>query len=276
MGHALVGRDQGVVPEMGTPRGETDEAWGPEESLRSIKGYQDCRRALVLPQLESHIGNGNLRQNDANLLFLDGAVHRRLRALINRILPDWRSVATSSDVVHRPPGRRPSRTGPGGPGPDFAVPIAEDMAFVILGLRRDAHAGLAGRLLTMSAQFDPAFSPDDVAEALEVGREVLNEMRVAVRDGTCDPGGALALLDTARREGELWVREQLASTVMLARAPFQNTANLLSFAACEAVTNAALADTMAGADRAAQRRCVDGCSASVRRYGSSSAVRHPT
>jgi cytochrome P450 len=248
---------KGWYPRWAPPEGTTAEAWGPEESLRSIKGYQDCRRALVLPQLESHIGNGNLRQNDANLLFLDGAVHRRLRALINRILPDWRSVATSSDAfIDRLVADLPER-GRVDLVADFAVPIAEDMAFVILGLRRDAHAGLAGRLLTMSAQFDPAFSPDDVAEALEVGREVLNEMRVAVRDGTCDPGGALALLDTARREGELSVREQLASTVMLAHASFQNTANLLSFAACEAMTNAALADTMAGADRAAQRRCVD-------------------
>ena len=133
---------KGWYPRWAPPEGTTAEAWGPEESLRSIKGYQDCRRALVLPQLESHIGNGNLRQNDANLLFLDGAVHRRLRALINRILPDWRSVATSSDAfIDRLVADLPER-GRVDLVADFAVPIAEDMAFVILGLRRDAHAGL--------------------------------------------------------------------------------------------------------------------------------------
>ncbi len=248
---------KGWYPRWAPPDGTRAEAWGPDESLRSIKDYQDCRRALVLPQLESHIGNGNLRQNDANLLFLDGDVHRRLRALINRILPHWRSAAASSNafiaglVAELPERGRVDLVN------DFAVPIAEDMTYFILGLRRGEDAGLAGRLLTMSAQFDPAFSPNDVAAALAVGREVLNELRVAVRDGTCDPRGCLALLDAARRAGELSVREQLASSVMLAHASFQNTANLLSFAACEAMTNAALAETMTGANRDAQRRCVD-------------------
>ena len=248
---------KGWYPRWAPPEGTRAEAWGPEESLRSIKGYQDCRHALVMPQLESHIGNGNLRQNDANLLFLDGDVHRRLRALINRILPHWRSAASSSSrFIDRLVDDLPEH-GRVDLVKDFAVPIAEDMTCFILGLRRDENAGLADRLLTMSAQFDPAFSPNDVAEALAVGREVLNELRVAVRDGTCDPRGGLALLDAARRAGELSVREQLASSVMLAHASFQNTANLLSFAACEAMTNAALAKTMAGTDREAQRRCVD-------------------
>jgi cytochrome P450 len=248
---------KGWYPRWAPPDGTTADAWGPEESLRSIKGYRDCRRALVLPQLESHIGNGNLRQNDANLLFLDGEVHRRLRALINRILPDSRSAAMSSDAfIDNLVAELPER-GCVDLVNDFAVPIAEDMTYFILGLRRGEDAGLAARLLTMSAQFDPAFSPNDVAEALDVGREVLNVLRVAVRDGTCDPGGGLALLDAARRAGELSVREQLASSVMLAHASFQNTANLLSFAACEAMTNSALSETMAGADRDAQRRCVD-------------------
>ena len=96
-------------PRWAPPEGTTAEAWGPEESLRRITGYRDCRRGLNLPQLESHIGNGNLRQNDANLLFLDGEVHVRLRALINRVLPDSAFDGVVVGQVHRPTRRRTSR-----------------------------------------------------------------------------------------------------------------------------------------------------------------------
>jgi len=248
---------KGWYPRWAPQDGTAADAWGPDENLRSIHGYRDCRRALNLPQLESHVGNGNLRQNEANLLFLDGEVHTRLRAIINGALPDWRTAAaSSSQFIDRLLADLPER-GRVDLVQDFAVPIAEDMTYFILGLDRDEGEGLAAKLLAMSAQFDPAFSPDEVAEAIDVGREVLNELRVAVRDGKCLPGGGLALLEAARRAGDLSVREQLASSVMLAHASFQNTANLLSFAAAEAMTNAALAETMAGADRAAQRKCVE-------------------
>jgi len=248
---------EGWYPRWAPQDGTAADAWGPDESLRSVHGYRDCRRALNLPELESHVGNGNLRQNDANLLFLDGEVHTRLRAIINRALPDWRSAAaSSSEFIDRLVSDLPER-GRVDLVQDFAVPIAEDMTYFILGLERADGDGLATKLLAMSAQFDPAYSPDDVAVAVEVGRVVLNELRVAVRDGKCLANGGLALLDAARRSGELSVREQLASSVMLAHASFQNTANLLSFAAAEAMTNAALSETMAGGDRAAQRRCVE-------------------
>jgi len=244
-------------PRWAPPEGTAAEAWGPDESLRSIKGYSDCRRALNLPELESHIGNGNLPQIDSNLLFLDGEVHKRLRSVISRVLPHWRSAAATSEAFIRrlvadlPPRGRVDLVN------DFAVPIAEDMTYFILGLQRGADNGLAAKLATISAQFDPAFPPEDLAAANEVGREILNLLRVAVRDGTCDPGSALAQLDAARRAGELSVREQLASSVMLAHASFQNSSNLLSFAAAESMTNAAVARSMAGSDRAAQRKCIE-------------------
>ena len=248
----------GLVPRAGRPStGPRADAWGPDVHFRSIKGYADCRRSLNLPELETHIGNGNLRQNDANLLFLDGEVHERLRGIIKRVLPDWRVAAESSTAfIDRLVAALPEQ-GMVDLVTEVAVPIAEDMTFSILGLRPDEHPGFADKLLAMSAQFDPSHSPEVTALAIDTGREVMNILRTAVRDGTCDAEGGLARLDRARRAGELSVREQLASSVLLAHASFQNTVNLLSFAAAEAMTNAALAETMAGADRAAQRRSVE-------------------
>jgi cytochrome P450 len=140
---------------------------------------------------------------------------------------------------------------------DFAVPIAEDMCYFILGLRRGDGDRLAEHLAAMSAQFDPSFDPVHLAQAIEAGHEVLSLVRLGIRDNTFRPGSALSLLDEARRSGELTVREQIASSLMLAHASFQNSANLLSFAAAEAMTNAALAETMAGVDQAAQRRSIE-------------------
>jgi cytochrome P450 len=248
---------QSWLPRWAPIDGTGAPAWGPDVHVRSIKGYRDSRRALVHPELESLIGNGNLRQSDSNLLFLDGDVHTRLRGIISRVLPDWRSAATASDdFIAKLLAALPDR-GSVDLVNDFAVPIAEDMTYFILGLQRGENDGLASKLATMSAQFDPSFEPSELARAIAAGRELLALVRQTLRDKAYDPGSALGLLDEARRSGELSVREQLASSVMLAHASFQNSVNLLSFASAEAMTNAALAETMAGGDLAAQRKCVE-------------------
>ncbi len=248
---------QSWFPRWAPAEGSDTGEWGPGERIRSIKEYVDCRRVLFHPELESMISNGNLRQSESNLLFLDGEVHQRIRGVINRVLPEWRSAAEASNqFIDRLVKALPDR-GPVDLVNDFAVPIAEDMTYFILGLRRGEGDRLARKLATMSAQFDPSFEPAEQAQAIDAGREILTLLRLAIRDKTYEPGSALGLLDEARRSGELSVREQLASSVMLAHASFQNSVNLLSFAAAEAMTNAALAETMAGVDQGAQRRCVE-------------------
>jgi cytochrome P450 len=248
---------QSWFPRWAPVVGTRAAAWGPDEHIRSIKGYLNSRRVLHHPELESLIGNGNLRQSDSNLLFLDGEVHDRLRAIINRVLPDWRSAAAASTrFIENLMTGLPDR-GQVDLVNDFAVPIAEDMTYFILGLHRREEDRLAWKLATMSAQFDPSFGPAHQARAIDAGRELLTLVRLAIRDRSYEPGSALGLLDEARRSGELSVREQLASSVMLAHASFQNSVNLLSFAAAEAMTNSALAETMAGDDQAGQRKCVE-------------------
>ena len=248
---------QSWFPKWAPAEGMVAAEWGPNERVRSIKGYPDCRQALHHSELESLISNGNLRQSDSNLLFLDGEVHTRLRGIIGRVLPDWRSAADASErFIERLVESLPER-GPVDLVNDFAVPIAEDMTYFILGLHRDVADRLGWRLSTMSAQFDPSFEPAQLAQAIDAGRELLSQIRLAIRDKDYEADRAIGLLDEARRSGELSVREQLASSVMLAHASFQNSMNLLSFAAAEVMTNAGLAETMAGSDQAAQRRCVE-------------------
>jgi cytochrome P450 len=248
---------QSWVPTWAPAGGTGAAAWGPDEHIRSIKGYLNSRRVLYHPELESLIGNGNLRQSDSNLLFLDGEVHTRLRGVITRVLPDWRSAAAaSSHFIEDLLGRLPDQ-GRVDLVNDFAVPIAEDMTYFVLGLHRGEEDRLAGKLATMSAQFDPSFEPAQQTRAIDAGRDLLTLVRLAIRDKAYEPGSALGLLEEARRSGELSVREQLASSVMLAHASFQNSVNLLSFAAAEAMTNAALAETMGGVDQAAQRKSVE-------------------
>jgi cytochrome P450 len=244
-------------PTWAPPDGTPAEAWGPDQHVRSIKEYVDSREVCFRPEMESFISNGKLRQSHSNLLFLDGESHIRLRGIISRVLPDTRSAAAASGrFVEELIAGLPER-GPVDLVNDFAVPIAEDMCYFILGLQRGDDDRLAAHLAMMSAQFDPSFDPVHLAQAIEAGHEVLSLVRMAIRDKTYRPGSALGLLDEARRSGLLTVREQLASSLMLAHASFQNSANLLSFAAAEAMTNAALADTMTGTDQAAQRKSIE-------------------
>jgi cytochrome P450 len=231
--------------------------WGDHEHIQPMKGYLDCRAALTHPRLLSQIDNGSLRQSDSNLVFLDGQEHKRLRGVISRALPDWRSIEASFnrfidglldglpdhgevDVVNR-----------------FAVPIAEAMAFTILGLPRGVHDQVASLLSSMSAQFDPASDEGALARATDAVHEFLSFIRLTVRQKTYSPGGALDLLNQARLAGNLSLREMLGSSMMLAHASFQNSVNALSFAAVESMTNPSLNEAMRAGSQAEDQTCIE-------------------
>ena len=231
--------------------------WAVEDHIFPVRGYQDCRTVLSHPHLLSQMDNRSLRQSDSNLVFLEGDVHKRLRSVVARSLPDWRlAVASSRQFVDGLLERLPADVQLDIVG-DFAVPIAEDMSIIILGLPQDEHGHLAPLLSAMSAQFDPASGPGELDAATEAVHEFLSLIRTTVRTKTYSPGGGLDLLNRARRAGNLSLRDMLGSSMMLAHASFQNSVNALSFAAVESMTNPALGEVLRTAGAAGQRAAVE-------------------
>ncbi|HEV3130887.1 MAG TPA: cytochrome P450 [Acidimicrobiales bacterium] len=222
-----------------------------------MTGHQDCRVALSCPELESQIDNNNLKQSDSNLLFLDGQAHERLRDIISRVLPSWRSAAESSgQFIDRLIGRLPDECRLDIVG-DFAEPIAEDAMRTIVGLPQGEGDLMAPLLTEMSAQFDPSCAGDVMMSSVRAGQQVLSHIRLAVRQKSYASGSVLDLLNQARLEGELSIREMLASSVMLAHASFQNSANLLSFAAVETMTNPQVYGIITSGTPSEQRSCIE-------------------
>ena len=250
---------QSRVPAWG-PQVDGPPSWGSEEKVHALSGFHECRRALSDPLLESKIDNQNLKQSDSNLLFLEGEEHARLRGVIGRALPSWRLTAASTGrfIEHLV-----------GAWPDharidlvagFAEPIAEHTSRTMLGLAADAEGDdghLAPLLSAMSAQFDPGSDTEALVSGMKAGHELLSHFRLAIRKRSYTQGSALDLLNQARLAGELSIREMMASLVMLAHASFQNTANLLSFAAVESMTNARAYAALTSEDTASHRRCVE-------------------
>jgi cytochrome P450 len=109
----------------------------------------------------------------------------------------------------------------------------------------------------MSAPFDPACDGDSMMSSTLAGQQVLSHVRLAIRQKSYSPGSALDLLNQARLGGEISIREMLASSVMLAHASFQNSANLLSFAAVETMTNPQVFEVMARGTPSEQRTCIE-------------------
>lgn len=248
------------VPSWG-PQTDGQPAWGDGGQVHAVDSYHECRAVLADQTLESQIENHHLKQSSSNLLFLDGPEHDRLRAVISRALPSWRLTAASTtrfieQLVDGLPDRARLDL-----VSDFAEPIAEHTSRTMLGLPPvgdgSGVARLAPVLSAMSAQFDPGSDDAAVMAGLAAGHQLLATFRLAIRTRDYPEGSALDHLDQARRRGELSVREMLASLVMLAHASFQNTANLLGFAAVEAMTNPEALSALRGADDSDRRRCVE-------------------
>jgi len=245
------------APTWGQLDPKDSPTWTDQENIRAIRGYRDCRAALSHPRLLSQIDNGRLRQSDSNLVFLDGQKHRSLRTVIGRTLPDWRSAtASSSSFIEGLLGRLPVRAHID-IVKDFAVPIAEDMSCAIIGLPHGEHDHLAPLLSAMSAQFDPASDDIALAAATDAVHEFLSLIRTVVRRKTYSSARALDLLNQARLAGDLTLREMLGSSIMLAHASFQNSVNMLSFAAVESLTNPLLTEIMRSGSPADQRACME-------------------
>jgi cytochrome P450 len=244
------------APTWGLDGGINAPPFGNGGEINAVRGYLDCRSALYHPGLISELGDDILRQSDSNLVFLDGDRHRRLRSLIARTLPDRQSASKSSGAFVEGLLRRLPTSAQIDIVHDFAVPIAEDMSLTILGLPADGHDPVAPLLSSMSAQFDPLSDDASLAKATEDVHHFLTLVRLSVRQKTYTPGGALDLLNRARLAGELSLREMLGSAMTLAHASFQNSVNMISFAAVESMTNPALHEAVT-AGPAGQRSWVE-------------------
>ena len=245
------------APAWGLGDPQSAPPWGAEENIRPIRTYLECRSALTHPQMASQIDNRSLRQSDSNLVFLDGRRHKRLRSVLNRVLPDPRAATASSNrfveglLEGLPAYAQIDIVG------DFAVPIAQDMALNVLGLPRNDHSHMASLLSSMSVQFDPASDHAALADATDAVGEFLSCIRLAVRRRAYSSGGGLDQLNRARIAGELTLREMLGSSMLLAHASFQNSVNALSFAAVESLTNPLVNNVMKTAGPTRQGQCIE-------------------
>ncbi|MGH9080909.1 MAG: cytochrome P450 [Acidimicrobiales bacterium] len=240
------------------PRGGGEPAgWGPGKAIHALTGYEESRLALMDDELVSQIDNSSLKQSESNLLFLDGPEHERVRSIVSRSLPNWRTTAAvASDFAVGLIEQWPSTVEIDIVG-DLAVPVAEEAACAILGLGRDEREGLAELLATMTAVFDPGSDVSATGASLRAGQEVLSRVRLSLRRKGYAPGSAIDNLNRYRTSGAISTREMLASSVMLAHASFQNTANLLSFAAVEVLTNEAASASVTAGSPMAGRACVE-------------------
>jgi cytochrome P450 len=259
IGLELWDEDSGALVEKRVPSwGPQEEtAWGVEETVHAFGGYEDCRRALGADALVSQIDNGNLKQSESNLLFADGENHVRLRGIISRALPSWRVTAASTDRFIGELMERLPSAGRIDIVNDFAVPIAEDTSCSILGLPDEERNRLGLLLGTMTAQFDPGSAAEDLESSRVAGQALLSRLRSIISQKSYSSGSALDHLDQARSTGELTVRELLATVVMLAHASFQNSVNLLSFAAIETMTNPRAREAITSSEASLQRAGVE-------------------
>jgi cytochrome P450 len=192
------------------------------------------RREAVVSALRDPLLSSNPGVDSPNLLFLDGADHRRLRALVRRILARLEPLPSSLvEEIRTLVGALAPRDGFDLVA-DFARPVAGVVAAAVLGV-----GSLDDRVLA---------SLEEAEANLEIWSGVAGAgdraaLRVAMFFLKSDPipGGGLAVLREARLAGEVSDDELTLTPVMLAHAAYANSLNFLALAGLRIASDPALA-----------------------------------
>jgi len=194
-----------------------------------VTGHRLCREALADPRLRSGLGEGT-HASGANLLFLDGPPHARLRRVVAAAIAAGPTGRAFEAIVARAWDRRMDRLVAPSTADllaDVARPVAGEVIGVLLGFDPDEAASLVPALRAVTAAFEQ-FEP----EAERVAGSRASRELLSVVDERLDElerrSGFVASLGRAAAAGEITDFEALSTTVTFLSAGFENSANFMA------------------------------------------------
>lgn len=196
-----------------------------------------CVHALRLPQLSSNPGGA--MASSANLLFMDGASHARLRAVVRDVIAQLEPLpqAVLDDIVTIVDGLR-DRTELDLVA-DFGRPVAAVVAAAVLAVQQELTYDLLDLLSETAANLGVWLSGTAPASSAmhRVVRFFLKAKPI--------PGGGLDTLRRAAAAGHITEDELLVTPVMLTHAAYENSMNFLAAAALRISRSPELAEQFA-------------------------------
>jgi prepilin-type processing-associated H-X9-DG protein len=212
-----------------------------------ITDYRLCRSALADPRLRSGLGDGG-HGSTANMLFLDGSPHARLRRAVTAAIaagPTRQAFERTAIRAWDERWRQLDGHGTIDFLADVAQPVACQAIGELLGFDADEAARLLPSLRAVTSAFEE-FEPEaERAAGALASRELLSvvDERLEELEGR---SGFVASLRRAVAGGELSDFEAISTTVMFLSAGFENSANFLAGAALRLLPGAPPPDEAAG------------------------------
>lgn len=206
-----------------------------------MKGFQGttfttkeaCVHALRLPQLSSN--PGGVMAGSANLLFMDGPAHTRLRAVVRDVIgrldplpqPILDKIATIVDGLR-------DRTELDLVA-DFGRPVAAVIAAAMMDVEQELTYDLLDLLSATAANLDVWLNGTTPA-----GSAMHRVIRFYLKAKPI-PGGGLDMLRNAAKAGTITEDELLVTPVMLTHAAYENSMNFMATAALRIIASPELA-----------------------------------
>ncbi len=197
-------------------------------------------RVKALRDRELSSNPGGATAETPNLLLMDGADHRRLRAVVKEVIalvePLPAAVLTDIQIAVR--GLNASARFD--LVADFARPVASRVTAAVLGAQEPLGEKLLANLSETAANLD-------VWSGGPAGADTA-ALRVAMffLKATAIEGGGLALLREAHEAGRITEDELMITPVMLAHAAYENSMNFLALAGLELLRRPDLLDDVRG------------------------------
>ncbi|WP_410662999.1 cytochrome P450 [Amycolatopsis sp. lyj-84] len=197
-------------------------------------------RVKALRDRELSSNPGGAAAETPNLLLMDGADHRRLRAVVKEVIalvePLPNALVTDLRVAISPLKSRARFD----LVTDFAMPAAARVTEAVLGTVEPLGEKLLTKLSETAANLD-------VWSGGPAGADMA-ALRVAMffLKATAVEGGGLALLREAHEAGRITEDELMITPVMLAHAAYENSMNFLALAGLELLRRPDVLDDVRG------------------------------
>jgi cytochrome P450 len=212
-----------------------------EFHVTTLTSKDACMHALRRPQLSSN--PGRTMAGSANLLFMDGEPHTRLRAVVRDIISQLEPLpgqvqddirAIVADLRNRAEIDLVA---------DFGRPIAAVVAAAVLAAEQGLTSELLEQISGTAANLNVWIG--GTAPASSAMHRVVRFFLKA----TPIPGGGLDRLRRAQRAGEITEDELLVTPVMLTHAAYENSTNFLAAAALQLSRSPDLAEHFVSGSR---------------------------
>ncbi|HKS49401.1 MAG TPA: cytochrome P450 [Amycolatopsis sp.] len=201
----------------------------PEPDVTVVSGRKACAEAL-----RNLSSNPSPEPQTANLLFMDGQAHSRLRMVVRRIIAGLEPLSGPllgqieslvAELAERDEFDLAA---------DFARPVAAAVMAALLGARQPITGAVLADIEAVTSNLDVWFGTAGADTAA---------FRLATFFVRAEPvpGGGLSVLREAATTGEITGDQALVTPVMLAHAAYENSLNFLALAGLRLATDAELA-----------------------------------